>query len=386
MRCNTGRSFSEATKRVLWARSGGVCQYPGCADLLYLDQNVPKAKVMIGDLAHIIGFSKDGPRGDVASSDAYADDPDNLLFLCRNHHRMIDASPDNYPIELLLQWKERHETQVVQAAQLTKGRAAVPVILRSSQIGGRPNLVTPEEVHDALLATGFSAVCNPQTIEFENETVESLDDAYWSTQIAGGRRLWRAIRMQLNAANQGTPIAVFPRAEMPMLMAFGHMLGNSGRVDIFQYDSLRQSWRFRTKDSSVGFYFSIPDEPLDDGVALTLETTAKIDLGRIERSLGVALPIARLFVDAPSREVVSSAYVIEQFRIAAQSCLSSLESRMHRDSVIHVFPAMAPSLAFAFGTLIQPKVSNVIRVYDARGIGGVFHQAIDLPMEDSEAP
>ncbi|OSI06913.1 hypothetical protein BWD08_10185 [Neisseria animaloris] len=54
-------------------------------------------------MAHIIAKNADGPRGntDNENDNTY----DNLLLLCPNCHTKIDKTPDDYPFELLREWK-----------------------------------------------------------------------------------------------------------------------------------------------------------------------------------------------------------------------------------------------------------------------------------------
>jgi hypothetical protein len=80
----------------------------------------------LGEIAHIVSRSSDGPRG---SSDLSAEERDayeNLILLCPTHHKMIDASADQWTCEKVRQMKQTHEKWV--AAQLEKGAITVPPI------------------------------------------------------------------------------------------------------------------------------------------------------------------------------------------------------------------------------------------------------------------
>ncbi|WP_245848393.1 HNH endonuclease [Lentzea kentuckyensis] len=97
--------FSQPTKDLLWSESGGHCQNPSCrADLHGLVENTH-----VGELAHIIPASPDGPRA--AEDPNLSEDDravaDNVLVLCPTCHTMIDKAPGQYPSELLWEWKQR---------------------------------------------------------------------------------------------------------------------------------------------------------------------------------------------------------------------------------------------------------------------------------------
>jgi hypothetical protein len=70
----------------------------------FLDSDNP---YHLGEMAHIIAKGKSGPRSNGSSS------PDNtysnLILLCPTHHRQVDKAPEQFPIELLEQWKDGHE-------------------------------------------------------------------------------------------------------------------------------------------------------------------------------------------------------------------------------------------------------------------------------------
>jgi len=63
--------------RILWARSGNRCAFPG--------RNIEMApdglKTSLGEIAHIVATSVDGPRGASPLPPDRRDDYDNLIFI-----------------------------------------------------------------------------------------------------------------------------------------------------------------------------------------------------------------------------------------------------------------------------------------------------------------
>jgi hypothetical protein len=102
-------------ERDLWARSGGYCARPECrADLLPRpDEGIP---VPVGEMAHMIAWSPNGPRGGDLGVDEDPDRPENLLLLCPTCHALVDRAPSSFPVERLLEWKDEREGAVRHAS------------------------------------------------------------------------------------------------------------------------------------------------------------------------------------------------------------------------------------------------------------------------------
>ena len=102
-------AISEKDIKLLWGRAGGRCSKPGCG--IDLTKDVDEGlDYVIGEMAHVIARSPDGPRGKAdGGTDTYA----NLILLCPNHHREIDkAPPGTFSAELLNEWKSEHEERI----------------------------------------------------------------------------------------------------------------------------------------------------------------------------------------------------------------------------------------------------------------------------------
>ncbi len=104
--------------KILWARSGNRCAI--CKTEL-----VPSGSTstIIGEMAHIVAGSIDGPRG---CSDIQRDKREeyrNLILVCCNDHKIIDSDTDLWTVERLQQTRDEHERWV--ATQLEKGTISV---------------------------------------------------------------------------------------------------------------------------------------------------------------------------------------------------------------------------------------------------------------------
>ncbi len=102
------RDYTTGTERALFAFSGTTCYFPGCtAKVIIFVENEPVSNVQI---AHIRGANTNSPRYDTSMSDDERRAFSNLILLCTPHHTIVDRlHPDDYPIEVLTEWKTGHE-------------------------------------------------------------------------------------------------------------------------------------------------------------------------------------------------------------------------------------------------------------------------------------
>lgn len=100
-------AISDKTRKKLWAKSGNRCSI--CKTDLF--SNKEKAEDLnIGEECHIISSKPKGPRHKEGFDDY--DLYDNLILLCRNHHKEIDELTDTYTEKLLRYIKLNHEDWV----------------------------------------------------------------------------------------------------------------------------------------------------------------------------------------------------------------------------------------------------------------------------------
>lgn len=104
--------ISLKTRKMLWARSGNRCAFPECKRQLIEDETLTDDPSIIGEEAHIVARKEDGPRGDSELTEEERNQYDNLILLCRNHHKIIDDQVEEFTVERLRDMRERHLTWV----------------------------------------------------------------------------------------------------------------------------------------------------------------------------------------------------------------------------------------------------------------------------------
>lgn len=121
---------------LLWGRAGGACSI--CkVDLL---KDFPESgNVNLGERAHIIPYSKNGPRGDGACGgiNTY----DNLILLCGHHHAEVDKAARDYPREKLQEIKRKHEDCVRNSIAKLEMDETLSKMLSRLKLESEPELV-----------------------------------------------------------------------------------------------------------------------------------------------------------------------------------------------------------------------------------------------------
>ena len=105
-------AVSTRTKMIVWGRSAARCAHPDCRKPLVEINETRTVDTVLGEIAHIVSQSPDGPRGRETVPGGELDQLPNLLLLCQDHHTLIDRHPDRFPVAKLLQWRTDHERWV----------------------------------------------------------------------------------------------------------------------------------------------------------------------------------------------------------------------------------------------------------------------------------
>ena len=117
-------TVSVKDRKILWAKSGNQCAFPGCRqELVTPDEGGTNA--VVGEQAHIVSRSRRGPRGHEARPEGGFDSYGNIILLCPTHHKIVDNSPEQHTRNRLIDMKRNHES----AMRLDSHEHAVPVEL-----------------------------------------------------------------------------------------------------------------------------------------------------------------------------------------------------------------------------------------------------------------
>ncbi|WP_144223713.1 HNH endonuclease [Mesorhizobium amorphae] len=134
------------TVKQLYAESGNLCAFPGCPNPL-----IDPSGVNVGEICHICAHRKRGARFDPAQSDEERHGYDNLLLMCRIHHKVVDDAPAIFTVEILRQMKVQHATRHVRPER------------KSDEIYARM-LIEPEQTISIEGNSGGIAISSPGAV------------------------------------------------------------------------------------------------------------------------------------------------------------------------------------------------------------------------------
>lgn len=103
--------------KILCIRSGNRCAFPNCNIVLVEDKTEFDTESIVADMAHIKGEKSTTPRYDKSMSDKERNAYNNLILLCKIHHKKVDDQSNMYTVEKLLEMKDKHEKWVVDSTK-----------------------------------------------------------------------------------------------------------------------------------------------------------------------------------------------------------------------------------------------------------------------------
>lgn len=104
---------TQATIKRLFAQSGEFCMHPDCGRHV-VDHDT--GTIMV-EVCHINARSPGGSRYDPVQTEKERNAYENLILLCGDHHKLVDARPDQYSSEVLRELKQAHQRKFGRSAR-----------------------------------------------------------------------------------------------------------------------------------------------------------------------------------------------------------------------------------------------------------------------------
>jgi hypothetical protein len=367
---------------MLWTKAGGRCAI--CNQNLLRDSLTLK-EANLSNVGHIVAASTDGPRGEHPLPMARRHDLDNLILVCPQHHKLFDteAHVDEYPVERLLQIKQRHEARIERLTACHPDDKTTILRFRANFDHGQPvDAVHKSAIEDAIYPRYIQ---DDKGVEI-NLTAFSFDTTpeYWRT---AADEIKRRLRGLCDATVLGEPVrhlSVFALGPIPLLVALGHSLPSSVPTDAFQRHICDESWTWKPDGPPVVFRVDRVSDGLRDRVVVLLSVSGTIDRSRIPEDLqDCTLYELSPADETPIRGLIQRRVDLEAFRTAYQQLLGQIHKDNPHVSDIDLFAAVPAPLAVICGKEVLRKVHPVVHVYEFDRKLGRYTHALQVNNYDS---
>lgn len=365
---DVSRHIPDKTRLMLAVAAGGRCEFAGCNDYLF-EHHLTLRGGVFGQNAHIIAYSDDGPRAAIESGTVEVHDITNLLLLCPKCHKQIDDEPQQYPVDVLRQYKGAHEARIRLVTGLGPDMRTEVVQLKAN-IGGQPVGIPAPHVY-AAVAPRYPA--DTQGFVIDLTSLQCEDGTFY----ASAEKVIRRRVEQLFAAGVEVKgarhLSVFALAPIPVLVLFGAVLGNKVSADVYQRHRDTEDWSWKSDGDPVEYAFTkVRDGSPDSGVALVLSLSGRVPLDRVLESAGPSALVYELTLNKqePRPTFLRLRDDLARFATAYREALAIIRTSHPGLHELGVFPAVPAPVAVVVGRELLPKVDPVLLVHDFDKVNG----------------
>jgi hypothetical protein len=365
----------------VWARAAGRCVL--CSTYLIGDGSNYLHSAMSGEVAHNAGASggQRSPRGNSALPHSERAQEENLLLLCHDCHRSVDADGAELVFtELYLRDKKaRHEERVRSSTNFATVLPAA-VFRLSARIRGTQAGATQRQISQAMHLDDLTRAGElPRDSMFSvSLSSDETDEWAWSQ---GASEISKEVA-RLNRSGFADTVGVFAIAPIPLLVHLGAELDDKSDVRMFprfrDAEDLAWSWRRGVKPVSV-FELSDPvRDPRAREITVDVSVTASVHLDRAPREV-VNLPRVSLSAATPGTDVIETKADLEAFARAWRSTLAKIETAYPNCETIHVLAAVPIVAAVSLGRHHMRDAQPSLEVYQLGDNG--YSKALRIPYQ-----
>jgi len=358
------KSISETVKLQLWVKSAGRCEFKGCNVPVWYN-GLTLGEGNFAQIAHIIGSSKDGPRG-TEQSDQLQTDYSNLMLLCQRCHKEIDDHPENYPIELLINWKQEHENRIEIQTDYPEDIHKSTILTCSVNIGDRSTPINFEAIRNAMFPKYPTDI---KGIKIEEREFERLGKSVeW--QSFAEKKIKRKLQRCFEEGVDEVKIkhlSIFGIAPMPLLIFLGKCIGDTVPCDIYQshrnIENTNKTWNWQElTDEDTMFIVNCEQEGNSDTILLKLAISDSLNEDKYSTLLNSDVSIYQISVKEPSPHFLKTKRQLEIFSYEYRKLLNVIQTKHGANCKILILPAVPVSIAIECGRVILPTKDPEIYV------------------------
>ncbi len=370
------RGIRDLTRLLLFVSAGGRCEFDGCNGYL-LQHPLTLALGNFAEMAHIVAFSEDGPRGKLALQPTYINDVGNLMLLCPQCHKLIDDHPDQYIVSILQKFKESHEDRIFHVTGLGPDKRTTVVQLKA-RIAGQTVAIPVAQVTKAV-APRYPTDAKGHVIDLTAISAEGkafIEEAPRCIK----QKIERLYEPGMDV-HETRHISLFALAPIPLLIYLGSQLSNKVPVDVFQRHRDTEDWVWKDSGTQAEYRFDKIREGMGEGcLALIISLSGKIRPEALPSNIDDQFTIYELTLANidPSPTYLRQREDLARFKDTYQAGLRTIARECGKCETIHLFPAVPAPVAVYCGRELLPKVDPKLLVYDYDKRLGGFTPIIEV--------
>ncbi len=336
------KSIPVTTRLKLWVKSAGRCEFKGCNKPVWRN-NLTLNDGNFAEVAHIIGSSSDGPRGNKESENLQIE-YSNLMLMCPVCHKEIDDNPKKYPAEMLRRWKEEHEDRIEIQTAYPEEIHRSTVLQFSVNIDQRNTPMNMEALRNAMFP---KYPTDHKGIKITKEGFQRYSDAsYWHTHA---KDIERKVRRHLEEGINEIKIkhlSVFAIAPQPLLIYLGKCIGDTIPANLYQRHRnaekthLTWSWPENTQTHTSYLVNRIRIVKDSDKVALVLALSDHMKEDKYISFIKNTFSIYEITIKEPSFHFLKSPQQIQRFNYEYRKLLNEIQAKHGHNCQIFILPAV----------------------------------------------
>jgi hypothetical protein len=357
----TSRQISPNTRLLLFVGAGGRCEFDGCNAYL-LEHPLTLTPGNFSQVAHVVAFRKDGPRGS-GSRPTDINDLSNLMLLCPPCHKLIDTHPEEYPVSVLKKYKAKHEERIKHVTGLGPDLKTSIVQLKAKIAGHTVSIPAPHVT--TAIAPRYPISLPGHVIDLTG--IEGEGEAFLTVAAETITRKVESICAKGTDVDESRHVSLFALAPIPLLIHLGREFGSKVAMDVFQRHRDTEDWVWKERGKPVEYRVETLRAGSEQSrVALLLSLSGKVHIGALPKEIDHRFTVYELTIDGaePAPTYLRMREDLDRFKHAYQALLRRILKDHGQLEELHLFPAVPAPVAVLCGREILPKVDPPLLVYD----------------------
>jgi len=365
---------SYPTKIKIAVDHGGKCAFCGSASLpLFPNFKGEQLNgIKIGKFAHINSESENGPRYNPNLSEEELGSRFNFLYVCEEHHSLIDDNESEYDEAYLKKIRNDHVQLIIEKLKGTQLDFKCGIITLEDNFFGKINRST---ILDSIGENKVPILDMNIPLQIPNQDFK-ID---WNGTCKFIRKKWNEFQSLLLESNRETALITTPDefhiysiTKIPYAIYFGALIQETNKYMLHQWRRRgnEQTWVWNQKENVpdiVSKISTIKPSKIDlknkEPIIIKVEISASINNDDINE---LGLPLNNLFslsVQNPARHWLQTQ---EQLNLICNEYRNLFEeiNHLNLNSEIHLFYSGPIPLAVFIGQIFSPRMDSPLIIYD----------------------